>query len=245
MSDIVCSGSEDVVVALLLARRSSLVEEVVGRLRQVIEDEGLSAGDRLPTETQLIAKLGVSRTVLREAVGRLETIGLVAVRHGQGMFVGDRDGLLSCALLARSVMAISDRELKHFADLRCAIEYHAVREAAARATPEQIAALKISVEKIAKDQAFDEAMRVDFAFHRQLVEMAGNPLTLDLFTVLQEFVLVGMKKVSQQPRNHRAAYEVHRPIFEAVRKNDPDAAERAMRAHMAHYVIRMEKLEKQ
>jgi GntR family transcriptional repressor for pyruvate dehydrogenase complex len=234
------------VVPVISARRSSLVNEVVDRLRQLIEEEGLSAGDRLPTEAQLIARLGVSRTVLREAVVRLESIGLVTVRHGQGMFVGDRNGLASCAQLARSVMAVSDRDLQQFADLRCAIEYHAVRLAAQKAAPGQVAELAELLRQIAReDQTFDEAMAVDFAFHRKLVEIAGNPLTLGLFTVLQEYVLAGMKKVSQRPRDHRGAYRVHRPIFEAVKIHDADAAESAMRNHMDYYVARMAELAQQ
>src|SRR5262245_55546490 len=215
-----------------MTRRSSLVGEVVDRLRKIVEEEGLSAGDRLPTEAQLISKLLVSRTVLREAVGRLETLGLIDVRHGQGMFVGARNGLESCVRLARSAMAISNRDLKQFADLRCAIEYHAVRQAADLANPEQIAELEAMVEEIAcEQQTFEQAMSVDFAFHRRLVEVAGNPLTLDLFCMLQEFILAGMQKVSIRPRDYQGAYRVHRPIFEAIRAADPDAAEVAMRKH--------------
>jgi DNA-binding FadR family transcriptional regulator len=217
---------------------------VVERLRRIIEENGLSAGDRLPTEAQLIAELGVSRTVLREAIGRLETIGLIDVRHGQGMFVGARDGLASCAQLARSAMAITHQDQRHFADLRCALEYHAVREAARQAKPEHLAELQALLHKIAcEDQTFDQAMEVDFTFHRKLFEMAGNPLTLNLIAMLQEFVLASMKKVSQRPRDHKGAYRVHRPIFEAVRQGDPDAAETAMRKHMAYYTARMAELE--
>jgi GntR family transcriptional repressor for pyruvate dehydrogenase complex len=230
-------------VPVLSARRSSLVGEVVNRLRALIKDDNLSAGDRLPTEAQLTAKLEVSRTALREAIGRLETLGLISVRHGQGMFVGDRDGLAQCAQLARSALTISDRDPKHFGDLRRAIEYHAVRQAAERATPEQIAELEKLVTGIARQQSFDQAMAVDFAFHRKLVEVAGNPLSLSLFTVLQEFVLAGMTKTSKQPRDHQAMYELHRPIFEGVRRHDPNAAEAAMRKHMEFWTEQMSKLD--
>lgn len=228
---------------VLSARRSSLVGEVVDRLRALIEDDNLSAGDRLPTEAQLMGKLEVSRTVLREAVGKLEMLGLISVRHGQGMFVGDRDGLAQCAQLARSALTISDRDPKHFGDLRCAIEFHAVRRAAERATPEQIAELEVLLDGISRDdQTFEQALVVDFAFHRKLVEIAGNPLSLSLFTVLQQFVLIAMKKISKKPRDHRAMDEVHRPIFEGVRRHDPDAAEAAMRKHMDYWTERLAEL---
>lgn len=83
------------------AQQNSLVSAVVDRLRNYIEVKKLSAGERLPTESVLLDQLQVSRSVLREAVGRLETIGLVSVRCGQGMFVGDPDTLSSCINLVR------------------------------------------------------------------------------------------------------------------------------------------------
>jgi DNA-binding FadR family transcriptional regulator len=64
------------------------VDEVVEKLRALIEDRGLSPGERFPTEGQLVRELGVSRNTLREAIGRLEAVGVICVRHGLGMFVG-------------------------------------------------------------------------------------------------------------------------------------------------------------
>jgi GntR family transcriptional repressor for pyruvate dehydrogenase complex len=232
-------------MAVLTPRRNSLVGEVIDRLRSIIAEENLAVGDRLPTESQLIARLGVSRTVLREAVGRLETIGLITVRHGQGMFVGSRDGLASCAQLACSAMSLSNTDLKHLADLRCAMEYHAVRQAALKATPEQIAKLEEFLGGIAReDQSWEDALAVDFAFHRKLVEAAGNPLSLNLFAMLQEFILAGMDKISVRPRDHRGMHRVHKPILDAVKMKDPDAAEAAMRHHMDYYVTRIAELDK-
>src|SRR5262249_1007028 len=69
--------------------RESLVDTVVERIRAVIEQGHLKAGDRLPTEAELSAQLGVSRTVVREAVSQLESVGLLSVQRGRGTFVGD------------------------------------------------------------------------------------------------------------------------------------------------------------
>ena len=85
-------------------RRGSLVSEVVTLLRDVIETKGLDPGDRLPTEAELVKSLEVSRPVLREAISQLESLGLVRVRRGLGMFVGDRDSLAGCLKLARTYL---------------------------------------------------------------------------------------------------------------------------------------------
>ena len=127
------------------ARKGSLVSTVVERLRQFVEEKKLQSGDRLPTEAELLKQFGVSRTVLREAVGRLETIGLVAVRHGQGMFVGDPDTLAGCLSLLRSAMAISPRDLTQFAEFRTALECHTARRSAELASPEDVAQLEAAL----------------------------------------------------------------------------------------------------
>ena len=95
------------------SRKGSLVSTVVERLREFVEQEKLKSGDRLPTEAELLEQLGVSRTVLREAIGRLETIGLVAVRHGQGMFVGVWD-LASRSSSTQVQLDFSPTELRAF-----------------------------------------------------------------------------------------------------------------------------------
>ena len=93
-------------------RRSSLVAEVVTLLQEVIEAKSLQPGDRLPTEAELVASLEVSRPVLREAISQLETLGLVQVKRGLGMFVGDRDSLAGCLKLVRTAMAVTSPKIR-------------------------------------------------------------------------------------------------------------------------------------
>src|SRR5262245_55853004 len=122
--------------------RHSLVDAVVSRIREVIEQGRLRAGDRLPTEAELSEQLGVSRTVVREAVSQLESLGLLSVQRGRGMFVGDGSGLAGCVKILRTAMALSPGELVRFTEFRTAVECYAARLAAERATPEDLADLK-------------------------------------------------------------------------------------------------------
>jgi len=221
-------------------RRRSLVDEVVESLRIHIENSGLSAGDRLPTEAQLVRQLGVSRNALREAIRRLETVGMIGVRHGQGMFIGDRDGLSGCTKLFRSAMTMSGKDLTDLAELRCVIEYHTVRRAAELATPEQVAELCEALERMScEDQTHEEAIRTDFEFHRKLAEMAGNELMLTLMTIMEELLLSAILIATEKPRAFQANSEIHRPIFDGVQAGDPDAAEKAMRYHMKVFCARI------
>jgi GntR family transcriptional repressor for pyruvate dehydrogenase complex len=227
-------------VQSLPLRRRSLVDEVVERLRALIEEGGLSPGERLPTEAQLVEQLGISRNALREAIGRLETVGLITVRHGQGMFIGDRVTLSGCTELFRSAMAMSGKDLTDLAEMRCVIEYHAVRRAAELASPEQVDELGEALERLGRDSlSYEEAIRTDFEFHHKLVEVAGNRLMLNQMTILGEMLLSAIVLVTERPHPLRSNYMVHRAIFEAVQAGDPDAAEKAMREHMKTFCSRI------
>jgi DNA-binding FadR family transcriptional regulator len=216
------------------------VDEVAERLRALIEKSGLSPGDRLPTEAQLVQQLGVSRNALREALRRLETVGLICVRHGQGMFMGEREGLSGCSKLFRSALTMSGKDLTDLAELRCVIEYHTARRAAELASPEQVAELREALERLGcESQSHEEAIRTDFEFHRQLAEVAGNGLMLSLMTILEELLLSAMLITTEKPRAFGPNFERHRPIWEAVRAGDPDAAEEAMREHMRVFCLRI------
>jgi len=214
-------------------RRSSLVAEVVKLLRDVIETKGLAPGDRLPTEAELVESLEVSRPVLREAISQLETLGLVQVRRGLGMFVGDRDSLAGCLKLVRSAMAVTPRDLTQFAELRSALEHHGARRAAVLATDDDVAELESLCDAMdRRDLPYEEAVGLDFAFHRTLIETTGNELMVNVMSVLQEFIVEAMLQTTPRPRDRGMSRQLHRAILAAVRSGDPDAAERAMREHM-------------
>jgi GntR family transcriptional repressor for pyruvate dehydrogenase complex len=223
-------------------RRTSLVGEVVTRLREAIERRGLRPGDRLPTEAELVTSLEVSRPVLREAISQLEILGLVQVRRGRGMFVGDRDSLAGCLKLVRSAIAVTPRDLTRLSELRGALEHHAARRAAELAREEDVVALEELCDAMDRpDLPYEEAIAIDFAFHRKLMEIGGNELMVNVMSVLQEFIVEAMLQTTPRPRDRAVSRRLHRAIVDAVGRADPDAAEAAMREHMRVTSERLEK----
>lgn len=223
--------------------RSSLVDDVVVEIRGLIEARRLAAGIRLPSEPELMNQLGVSRTVLREAVSRLEALGLVSVERGRGTFVGDRRSLANCMNLVRTAMAISPLELETVLEFRRAIECHAVRCAAETATPDELAELATLCDAI-DDAGIDslEAMRRDFRFHVRIVEFTRNELIRNVMDVIEGYALAGMLQTTPVPRDRERSHGVHRAIVEAIRARDPDAAEVAMRQHMDYSAMILKQL---
>jgi GntR family transcriptional repressor for pyruvate dehydrogenase complex len=213
--------------------RQSLVDQVADRLRVLIDKGGLGAGERLPGEMELKAQLKVSRPVLREAISRLESVGLITVRRGQGMFVGDRGSIRSCVQLVRSAMTIAPKDVSHFTELRTAVEVHAARRAAELATPEDIAELEaLCAEMDRDDQDYLDAVRCDFQFHRKIVDIVRNEVMSNVMEVIHEFIMAGMLHTTPNPRNRGRSRKLHGPILDAIRAHDADAAEAAMKVHM-------------
>ncbi len=226
--------------------RQSLVDTVVERIREVIEQGQLGAGDRLPTEAELGAQLGVSRTVVREAVSQLESLGLLSVQRGRGTFVGNWSGLAGCVKMLRSALALSPKELAKFTEFRNAIECYAARRAAERATPEDVADLQRLCDDMDRAGRDDlEAMQLDFQFHRRLMALTCNELMCNVLEVVQEFALAAMVQTTPKPRDREQSHRRHQAIVEAVRAGDADAAEKAMQAHMEHSVRQLEAVERQ
>jgi GntR family transcriptional repressor for pyruvate dehydrogenase complex len=226
--------------------RLSLVDTVVGRIREVIEQGHLRPGDRLPTEAELSEQLGVSRTVVREAVSQLESVGLLSVQRGRGMFVGTGSTLASCVKMLRSALALSPRELAHFTEFRTAIECYAARRAAEVATPDDLAALQTLCEEMDQEGREDlEAMQIDFQFHRKLMAITGNELMCSVLEVLQEYVLAVMVQTTPHPRDREQSHRRHQAIVRAIRTGDANAAEKAMQSHMEHTVRMLEQIERQ
>jgi DNA-binding FadR family transcriptional regulator len=224
--------------------KTSLVDDVARRIRETIERDGLVAGDRLPSESEMLRQLGVSRSVLREALGQLRSIGLVNVQHGRGTYLADGDTLLGCIRFVRSAMTISSRELIQFTEFRAAIESYAARRGAETATEEQLDGLGVLCQAIDAEGLDErETMRRDLEFHLGIVELGGNRLMLDVLRVIQELILEAMVRTTESPRPHASSQEVHSAIVDAMRARDPEAAEAAVWNHMGLTVRRLEELD--
>jgi len=213
--------------------RRTTVDLVVDRITRVIKEQKLAAGSRLPGELELVKKLQVSRPVLREALARLQSLGLVDIQRGRGAFVGDANSLANCVRLLQSAVTISPQKLLSYAELRSAIEVQAVRQAAEKATVEDVDELTALLKRLDNQELpYADALDIDFRFHRKLIEIAGNVLMQNLMEVIYEFVLTQMVRTTPTQRENRLGRKLHNAIVKAIREHDPDAAELAMRQHM-------------
>jgi GntR family transcriptional repressor for pyruvate dehydrogenase complex len=217
--------------------RPVLVDQGMGLLSEYIRSEGLIPGDRLPSEADLAERMQCSRNVLREAVGRMTSLGLVDVRRGSGMFVGTTDAVRSCALLLRSSLAISVNDLVEFTEFRRALEGYAARQATSKATDGELSELDAMATAIDDpDITREESLKRDSAFHLRLMEIGGNRLMATILESLLDFMQASMDSTTATPRDIDTSRQLHAAIMDGLLKRDPIAAENAMEFNRQHTI---------
>ena len=207
------------------------VTHTAQHLERAILSGKLAPGDLLPSEREISAEMGVSRSVVREALGRLASLGLVRSLHGSGTRVEAPSGKLVATgyqiLLKRGEVRLSD-----VAAVRLPLETAIAAEAARRRTDDHLARLAETQEALANPRgALEVHVKADLAFHAILAEATGNPLFGMVLAPIQE-LLIETRRRTLGRHGAALALDHHALILDAVRAGDPAAAEGAMRAHL-------------
>jgi GntR family transcriptional repressor for pyruvate dehydrogenase complex len=215
----------------------SLTEDLVRRLSAEILSGKLEPGARLPTEQQLVEALGVSRTVVREAVAVLRADGLVVTRQGVGAFVAEHRQGRPFRIDAEDLSQLP--KLLNVMELRTGIEIEAAGLAATRRNNAHLRAMARALDAI--DDALehgDAAVKPDFGFHCAIADATGNPLFREFLQYLGEFIIPRQSvRARTTTARAQAAYlrrvqEEHRSIYTAIRGRNEAAARDAMLAHL-------------
>jgi GntR family transcriptional repressor for pyruvate dehydrogenase complex len=211
--------------------RSPLYEQVVARLREFIDVQQLQPGDRLMSERELAEQLGVSRTSVRQALTALRVLGLVEIKHGDGVYLlrSPRDVIPSLA----SEIVGSEGDHPMIWEVREAIEVQAARLAARRRGDEDVAELSAALDEMAVSiVAGGDGIEGDRRFHRAIAEAAHNPLLAQLTAQLAEVIdrtsAASLTLAGRPP----ISLEAHRAILDAIEQGDEGAAAERMRQHV-------------
>ena len=222
-----------------MKRPRSLAQSVVERLAGRIRKGEFKPGDQLPTESQITQAFGVSRTVVREAMSRLQAAELVETRHGIGTFV--REGAGRAPFRIDPVESATLSELIAILELRISLEAETAALAAERRSAADLAAMRRALDAFARqvEQAKD-AVQADFRFHLQIAQATSNRHFSDLIRYLGTMLFPRTRvNTAQLAGQKRAAYlrrvnQEHEKIYEAIARGAPEAARAAMRAHLSN-----------
>jgi GntR family transcriptional repressor for pyruvate dehydrogenase complex len=217
-------------------RRESLYKQVADQLQELIVAESLLPGEKLPGERELAERMGVSRTVIREAIRVLSDRGLVRAKSGCGTYVREfshEDAAASIELFLK--LKHDDHSFRDVYEVRRMIEVEAAGLAAQRATQEDYEAMERAIAGMEANMADPEAYtRQDVAFHRAVVTATHNDLLVVLSNPVSD-LLTEMVRASLRVRDAvKHGLDYHRRILRAVRSGDAAQARQAMLEHIAY-----------
>jgi GntR family transcriptional regulator, transcriptional repressor for pyruvate dehydrogenase complex len=217
----------------------ALSDELITHLAARIMSGEWQPSDKMPTEQEMIAEFGVSRTVVREAIAALKAEGLVQTRQGAGAFVSSDMRLRPFRIDAADMQDIEN--VLDIMQLRMTIEIEAAGLAAQRGDPASRTEIERSLGAFAAEiAAGSAAVDADFQFHIAVSRATGN----DYFARFLEFlghhiiprqsIRVEATGPEEQVKYLERVLREHRSIFEAIAAGSADKARRAMRTHLSN-----------
>ncbi|MGW7684216.1 FadR/GntR family transcriptional regulator [Kribbella sp. NPDC054772] len=215
---------------------SGLAQQIVEDLKQRILGGQIAPGAKLPGENSLVEEFGVSRTVVREAVSRLQAAGLVETFQGRGSFVLEVPDRTPGLRAVRSHQDVLD-----LMDFRVGVESEAAGLAASRRTDHQLKAIERALDgfrQVGDDPS--RSVEADFAFHLKVAVASGNRFYSDLIGELGPMMIMLPRtqldpayEMSDPDHLTRVIHE-HENIHAAIERADPETARAAARVHLAN-----------
>jgi DNA-binding FadR family transcriptional regulator len=231
-------------------KHRNLAQAVVEHLTESIRGGRLQPGDKLPPESEVMQQQGVSRSVVREAISRLQAAGLVETRHGIGTFVLPPPPPAMGIIDPAAVVTV--RDVLALLELRISFETEAAGLAAARRTPEQLAGLRAALADF--EQAArrgEDTVVFDLKFHLAVAQASGNPYFHSILQYLGTNSVprgrVGVARMTQMdPTTYvERVNREHEQIVDAIARGDVESARAAMRLHLGNGQERLRKAQAQ
>jgi GntR family transcriptional regulator, transcriptional repressor for pyruvate dehydrogenase complex len=224
--------------ARTLRKTRGLAHDVVDVLGERIRTGAYPVGARLPTEAEIIDEFGVSRTVVRDAISRLQTTGHIITRHGIGSFVQKQNVETGFKVYPEQLKTL--REIVAVLELRIGLETEAAALAALRRSEENLAKMRSALDRFA--QAIElggDAIEADYVFHTELARATQNIHFSQLFESLGSGQIPRAKLPATQLAAQRKAYLrtihlEHESILQAIASQDSESARAAMRIHLGN-----------
>jgi GntR family transcriptional regulator, transcriptional repressor for pyruvate dehydrogenase complex len=204
------------------------------RLHSYILSTNAAPGDRLPSSAELVRRFGVGYPTLREALKRLEALGVVSLKHGSGIYVGDS---LRSFFLVNPIAPIkvpTRKLLLDLVDAREPIELQSAGLAAESRTASQLAHLQSILKRAAENLDNDDKLnRFNMEFHAGIAEASGNEVLPQMLQVVTRLFTQEQRVIIHIYASRQEDHEQHKHLLEAIRRRDRALSVKLMRAHLA------------
>jgi GntR family transcriptional repressor for pyruvate dehydrogenase complex len=222
-------------------KHRNLAQLVVAQLGEHIREGELKPGDKLPTETEIMAEQGVSRSVVREAISRMQAAGLVETRHGIGTFVLPPPPPSSSIMGIDPATVMTVRDVIALLELRIGLETEAAGLAAARRSDAQLAEVRAALADLQQGaRRGEDTVELDQRFHLAIAQASGNQYFHAILQHLGENI-IPRARINSARLTHAdpVAYmeqvgREHEQIVEAIARGDAESARAAMRLHIGN-----------
>ena len=218
--------------------KTSLVEVVEQKILNIVRKNKLSIGDSLPAELELTEGLGVSRSVVREALSRLRMLGLLESRKKRGMVISEPDVFGGCSQILDAAF-LNEKTQRDLCEMRLTLELGFSDLLFLRKTDKDLNVLENIVNREENARTEQTRLKLEIEFHTTLYQMGRNELLLRFQGLLEPFFRDAVKR---EERNGRRKGEAsHRDLLEELRSGDPDSFRKKMREHLQPHFVRLMK----
>lgn len=220
-------------------KHRNLAQGVVAYIADSIRDGALEPGDKLPTESEIMRILGISRTVVREAISHMQAANMVETRHGIGTFVLEPAPPNTLGIDPNTVITM--RDVLALLELRISLETEAAGLAAIRRSDAQLQQLRSALDTFqASVRSGGETVPSDLQFHLLVAQASGNRYFHDILShlgtnIIPRSRLNSAKLAKDDPKVYmERVINEHEDIFNAIARQDPEAARAAIRTHLSN-----------
>ena len=218
--------------AVTLNDSEFLQNEIIGKIRDLINYKNLEPGDKLPAERTLSEKFGVTRSNVRDAIHRLEFYGLLKSIPQSGTFVANI-GIIALNGMIDDILRLESPDFKSLVETRILLELKTVRLAALRRTDADLEHIKEALEAY-KEKALtgEDAVQEDLLFHLAIAKASGNSsINIFMLTITPQIIIDFGKYHVCDINQAVTGIEEHSDIYEAIKKQDPTLAKQKMKDH--------------
>lgn len=216
----------------------SISEEIAKQIMDLISNGDLQPGQHLPTERELCVNFGASRSSLREALRCLSIVGVLDARVGDGTSVAV-DGKKFLRRIIEWRLITERHDIENLLEVRIALEGLSAAKAALHISAADLKKLRSLLTKMKaaiKDEKAFAAL--DLEFHLTLANASGNILVFDLISLIRGQLVKALHKVLTIPHALPFTHKEHTAIVETIERRDPEAARKAMHAHLEAHLRR-------
>lgn len=218
-------------MAIVPVKRASVSEQVYEQLKNNLINGAWKVGEKIPSENELASMLGTSRMTVRQALSRLNTLGLIETRLGEGSFVCElKPGFYLKEMIPYTYLGWES--IREILDFRVVIEVGTASLAVDRITDEQIEQLEETYRKMKENiDNVEIYSREDIKFHCLIAEFTGNSLIIQLQEIIKDITTSFIYQVtSEMGADNGIKY--HREIIDAFKDKDKDRVEQMVRQHL-------------